>query len=185
MTRSTRRTARPLLERPGSRSVRATAALLAVLALCLGGLGVTAGPATAGASAGASEADAPLDLDLFEDRILAVVNKHRKAADLKPVRSVNGCIDRFSERWARHLADTGDFVHRNQHRILRRCDLTWVGEDLVRGTGLTPASAVRAWLDSPGHRAVLMKPRANRAGIGIRVDAQGRVVGVLNFGDVN
>jgi uncharacterized protein YkwD len=181
MTRSTRSTARPLLHRTGPRSARAIAALLAVLALCLGALGVTAGPASAGAASGTDA----LDLNAFENRILAVVNKHRKAADLKPVRSVNGCIDRFSERWARHLADSGDFVHRDQRRILRRCDLTWVGEDLVRGTALTPASAVRAWLRSPSHRAVLMKPRANRAGIGIRIDGQGRVVGVLNFGDVN
>jgi uncharacterized protein YkwD len=182
MTRRTGRTARLQLDRPGSRSARATAAVMAVLALCLGGVGVTAGPASAGA---ASETDALLDPNVFEARILGVVNKHRKAAHLKPVRSVNGCIDRFSERWARHLADSGDFVHRDQHRILRKCDLTWVGEDLVRGTGLTPASAVRAWLRSPSHRAVLMKPRANRAGIGIRIDGQGRVIGVLNFGDVN
>jgi uncharacterized protein YkwD len=182
MTRATRRTARPLLDRTGSGSARAIAVVMAALALCLGGVAVTAGPASAGAAA---ETDALLDLNVFEARILAVVNKHRKAADLKPVRAVDGCVDRFSERWARHLADSGDFVHRDQHRILRRCNLTWVGEDLVRGTALTPAGAVRAWLRSPSHRAVLLKPRANRAGIGIRIDGQGRVVGVLNFGDVN
>ncbi len=42
---------------------------------------------------------------------------------------------------------------------------------------------VRAWMRSPGHRAVLMKPRANLAGVAIRRDAQGRVVGVVNLGD--
>jgi uncharacterized protein YkwD len=184
MTALARRTARLPLDPPGSLRARATAAAvaLAVLAVCLGGLAVTARPASATA---ASETDILLDLNLFEDRILAVVNKHRKAADLKPVRSMSRCVDRFSERWARHLAETGEFVHRDQNRILRRCDLTWVGEDLVRGTGFTPASAVRAWLGSPGHRAVLMKPRANQAGIGVRIDAQGRIVGVLNFADVN
>ena len=182
MPRTTRRTAPALLCPSRSLLARATAAVLTAVVLCLGGLAVTALPASAGA---ASETDALLDLNVFEDRILAIVNKHRKAADLQPVRSVNGCIDKFSERWSRHLAETGDFVHRDQHRILRRCDLTWVGEDLVRGTALTPASAVRAWLHSPGHRAVLLKPRAARAGIGIRIDGQGRIVGVLNFGDVD
>ena len=184
MTALARRAARLPLDPPGSRPARANVAavVLAVLALCLGGFAVTASPASAAA---ASETDVELDLNLFEDRILAIVNKHRKAADLKPVRSVSRCVDRFSERWARHLAETGEFVHRDQKRILRRCDLTWVGEDLVRGTGLTPASVVRAWLDSPGHREVLMKPRANRAGIGVRIDDQGRIVGVLNFADIN
>jgi uncharacterized protein YkwD len=101
------------------------------------------------------------------------------------VRSFDPCIDRFAERWARHLAATGDFEHRDQRRILRRCDLTWAGENLIRGSVLTPAATVRAWLRSPGHRAVLMKPRANRAGIGVRVDGRGRIVGVLNFGDAD
>lgn len=181
MAPSTRRTPWQFLQRPGSRPPRATAALLAALALCFASLAAVATPASAEAAA----TEPVVDLDLFETRILAVVNRHREGAGLEPVRSFDGCLDGFSERWAGHLAETGDFVHRDQRRILRRCDLTWVGEDLVRGTGLTPASAVRAWLHSPTHRAVLMKPRANRAGIGVRIDAQGRLVGVLNFGDVN
>jgi hypothetical protein len=35
----------------------------------------------------------------------------------------------------------------------------------------------------PIHHAVLMKPRANLAGVGISRDAKGRVVGVVNLGD--
>jgi uncharacterized protein YkwD len=127
--------------------------------------------------------DPLLHLTEFENRIVVRINKVRKAADLKPVRYFDSCVDGFSERWARHLADTGDFEHRNQRKILNRCDLTWVGETLVRGTGLTPLSAVKAWMNSPTHRAVIMKPRANRAGVGFRLDDQGRLVGVLNFGD--
>jgi uncharacterized protein YkwD len=129
--------------------------------------------------------DPLLNLDEFENRLVVRINKARKHAGLKPVRFFDGCTDHFSERWAVHLAETGDFVHRNQRKILRRCDLTWVGEALVRGTGLTPGGAVKAWLHSPEHRAVLMKSRANRAGVGVRIDGQGRVVGVLNFADNN
>ncbi len=129
--------------------------------------------------------DPLVHLSEFESRIVVRINKARKAADLKPVRYFDSCVDGFSERWAGHLADTGDFEHRNQRKILKRCDLNWVGETLVRGTGLTPLSAVKAWLKSPTHRAVIMKPRANRAGVGVRLDDQGRLVGVLNFGDFN
>lgn len=129
--------------------------------------------------------DPLVKLTEYENRVVHLVNKRRKRADLRPVRYFSSCVDRFSERWARHLAETGELVHRNQKKILRRCDLTWVGETIVRGTALTPTGAVRAWMKSPGHRAVLMKPRANRAGVGVRIDSQGRVVGVLNFGDFN
>ena len=147
MTALAPRAARLPLDPPCSRPARANVAavVLAVLALCLGGFAVTASPASAAA---ASETDVELDLNLFEDRILAIVNKHRKAADLKPVRSVSRCVDRFSERWARHLAETGEFVHRDQKRILRRCDLTWVGEV----AGATSPGSVRTSSGAPGSR---------------------------------
>jgi uncharacterized protein YkwD len=173
------------LPRPLPRS----ATLLATLTVLLAGL-LTATTAPASAKIWKVPApDASLDplthLTEFENRIVVQINKRRDKADLKPVRYFDSCVDRFSERWARHLAETGEFVHRNQRKILRRCDLTWVGETLVRGTALTPAGAVKAWMHSPGHRAVIMKPRANRAGVGVRIDGQGRFVGVLNFGDTN
>lgn len=121
----------------------------------------------------------------YETRVVHLINKKRTARDLEPVRYFSSCLDRLSERWARHLADTGELVHRSQKKVLRRCDLTWAGENLVRGTALTPAEAVKAWMGSPGHRAVLLKGRANRAGMGAKLDSQGRIVGVLNFGDFN
>ena len=101
------------------------------------------------------------------------------------MRSVDPCLDGLSERWAQHLATSGDFVHRDQRRILRRCNLNWTGENLIQGTAFTPAAAVKSWLRSPGHRAVLMKPRASLGGIGISIDDRGHIVGVLNFGDVS
>jgi uncharacterized protein YkwD len=168
-------------------SARAGAVALAATVALLVGSGFTIGePADAGTWAVPSpdtSLDPLLNLTEFENRVVVRVNKARKKAGLKPVRYFDSCTDGFSERWARHLADTGDLVHRDQRKILRRCDLNWVGEALVRGTALTPGGAVRAWLKSPEHRAVLMKPRANRAGIGVRIDGLGRFVGVLNFGD--
>jgi uncharacterized protein YkwD len=162
------------------------ATLLAILTLLLAGLvTTTAAPASAKVwkvPAPDTSLDPLTHLTEFENRIVVQINKRRKKADLKPVRYFDSCVDGFSERWARHLASTGEFVHRNQRKILRRCDLTWVGETLVRGTALTPVSAVKAWMHSPEHRAVLMKPRANRAGVGVRLGG-GKVYAVLNFAD--
>lgn len=170
------------------RTTTRAAAFLTFLALALGGL-LTATTTSASAALWRPAVDPSLNpllsLDEYEDRVLVKVNRNRRAAGLRPVRYFQTCVDGFAERWAAHLASTGEFVHRDQRRILDRCNFTWAGETLVRGTALTPAGAVRAWMNSPTHRAVLMKPRANRAGIGVRIDLRGRVVGVLNFGDDN
>lgn len=171
-----------------SRTTIRAAALLALLALVLGGLLMSTTQSASAAiwrPAVDSSLNPLLSLDEYEDRVLVKVNRNRRAAGLRPVRYFQTCVDGFAERWAAHLASTGEFVHRDQRRILDRCGFTWAGETLVRGTALTPAEAVRAWMNSPTHRAVLMKPRANRAGIGVRIDLRGRVVGVLNFGDVS
>ncbi|MGZ4455258.1 MAG: CAP domain-containing protein [Oryzihumus sp.] len=121
----------------------------------------------------------------FENRVVYRIDRVRAAAGLPQVRWFGSCVDGYAERWDRRLAASGAFRHRDQHEVLRGCGFTWAGEALVRGTGITPRDVVRAWMHSPEHRAVLMKPRANRAGIGITRDAHGRIVGVLNLGDVS
>ncbi len=120
----------------------------------------------------------------YENRVVAAVNRARARAGLKQLRVFQSCLDGHAERWAKHLAESGRLAHRNQQRVLSACNLHWTGETLARGAGnLSPREMVRAWMHSPGHRAVLMKRRANLAGVAIRRDAQGRVVGVVNLGD--
>jgi uncharacterized protein YkwD len=153
-----------------------------LLALSLGtGLAGVALPAQAQPTPAADAANA--DRERFEKRVVARINRARARRGLPRIRRVDDCVDGMSERWAARIKRTGKLVHRNQRVPLARCRLAWTGETLVRGSGLTPTSAVRAWLASPSHRAVLLKQRARWAGIGIRVDGDGRVIGVLNVGD--
>lgn len=163
------------------------AVLTAVLVATLGAVGqAPAASAAASRTSAASIAMAPvLDLAAYEAQVIDEINSRRKARGLRAVSKASRCIDRFSERWAQHLADIQRLEHRNQRKILRRCDLTWVGEAVASGTGVTPEGMVEAWMGSRLHRAVLMKPRANRVGMGARLGADGKVYGVLNFGDVN
>jgi uncharacterized protein YkwD len=127
--------------------------------------------------------DPQQDLDEFEDRILVRINRARAKRDLPRVKVFHSCVDRYAERWAVRLKRIDALEHRNLTKVLSGCDLRWVGETLVSGTSLTPRSAVRAWLNSPPHRAVLLKERARLAGIGVRLDGGGKVYAVLNFGD--
>lgn len=143
------------------------------------------GAATTHADAGSASvvAATTLNANEFERRVLRQINKKREARQLRRVRVVDECLDAYAEDWAETLATTGVLVHRDQNVIIADCDLTWAGEVLARGTTLTPKETVRAWMDSSTHRAVIMKRRANRAGVGVRYDSEDRVVVVVNFGD--
>jgi uncharacterized protein YkwD len=164
--------------------------LAACLAIALTGAGAAVFLAPAHAKTWAPDPDPDANpvqnLDEFENRILVRVNKLRARANLKKVRVFESCVDGTSERWATHIKRTGKFEHRgNLKKVLNHCDLSWVGENLVRGSGLTPRQVVRLWMQSPSHKAVLMKKRARWAGIGVRVDGKGRLIAVLNFGDAS
>jgi uncharacterized protein YkwD len=166
--------------------LRSLAVAVVAIGLTAGGTVVVASPAEAKTWVGPEadpEVDPLQDLDEFENRMLVAINAARVDAGLREVRVFQSCVDGYSERWATRIKKTGVLAHRNQVTVLNGCELAWTGEALVRGTGLTPEVAVAAWLNSPSHYAVIMKKRARWAGIGVRVDAEGRVVGVLNFGD--
>ena len=162
-------------------SVRAIQVLLVALAATLTLLGSAGGAQAATWDVPVvSTATAPASLDEFEDQLMVEINKARRANGVKRIGLYDGCTDRMAEQWGAHLASSGLFEHRDQRQVLRRCDVSWAGENLVRGTGLTPAAMVQAWLDSPGHRVILLHENARRAGVAVTADGQGRLVGVLN-----
>ena len=119
--------------------------------------------------------------DQLEDALMVRINEARAEHGLPRIRSFDVCTDELAEQWGARIARTGVLEHRDQREVIRRCDNTWAGETLVRGTGLSPETMVSLWLDSPGHREILLSPRAKRAGVAITRDAQGRTIGVVNL----
>jgi hypothetical protein len=57
---------------------------------------------------------------------------------------------------------------------------TRAGENIAWGHG-TPASVVIGWMGSLGHRANILDPDFNRLGVGVHVDAAGRLCWVQLF----
>lgn len=168
-----------------SRVHRPLAVLLGLLLVPLGAV-VLIPSAAAGSTWGIDvdrNVNAIADLEEFEDRVLAGINQRRVRHGKRRIRLFESCLDGLSERWSRRLARNGRMVHRDQDDVADRCDMPWVGENIVRGHSLRPRTAVRAWWRSPGHRAVMMKARANRAGLGVSRAEDGGFVVVLNLGD--
>ena len=127
-------------------------------------------PVTAGASS-----------DQLEDALMVRINEARADNGLRKIWNFDVCTDQLAEQWGARIARTGVLEHRDQREVIRKCDNSWAGETLVRGTGLSPQAMVSLWLDSPGHREILLSPRAKRAGVAITTDAQGRTIGVVNL----
>ena len=117
----------------------------------------------------------------LEDALMVRINQARAEKGLRKVWNFDVCTDQLAEQWGNRIARTGLFEHRDQGEVIRKCNNSWAGETLVRGTGLAPDDMVRLWLDSPGHREILLSPRARRAGVAITNDSQGRTIGVVNL----
>lgn len=140
----------------------------------------------AGTSSGASAAGTRLTNDEFEDRTIYWINQYRVDRGLPRVRD-GGCLDSFAEKWAWKMRGSDRLYHQNLYKILDQCSsLTWVGEVMARGSETSdPKHWVDAWMASDEHRAVIMKPRADRIGMGVRVGADGRRVLVGDLGDLS
>lgn len=156
----------------------ALAALIASLVVL--GLTATAAPAQA-QSAGTvvvSTAGA-LAPDTYEERVQRLVNLRRERHGLRRVRFAR-CADGTAERWSRYLAANNLFYHQSMTIVLDACDASYAGETLGRGS-MTPRGLVRMWMNSSGHRAILLSRKARRIGVGANMDASGNWVVAANF----
>lgn len=156
------------------------AALGVALAVACG-VPATADAATWSVPRSASAVDASASSAQLEDALMVRINEARAQNGLAKIRSFDACTDQLAEKWGARIARTGVLEHRDQREVIRRCDNSWAGETLVRGTALSPETMVELWLDSPGHREILLSPRAKRAGVAITRDSQGRTIGVVNL----
>lgn len=114
---------------------------------------------------------------------LCLINGERQGRGLKPVREqrvLRGAAAKYARQMVRgrffsHDAPTGStMVSRIRTTTYLRDAAVWsLGENLAWGTGAlaTPGRTVRAWLDSPGHRRVMLEPRYRDIGIGIAAGA--------------
>ena len=116
------------------------------LLACVFALSVAAGPAQA----------APTPM---EKRLVERINDTRAAYGLRKL-SIRPRLNEGSHSWSRHLLRRDSFHH---------ADLRpGTGEILAWGTcsWFTPAQAVRMWLRSPSHRALLLRPGFRFVGTG-------------------
>jgi uncharacterized protein YkwD len=138
---------------------------------------VVAIPATAGARCrGAHHRPALTKLRAARAATLCVINVKRRQAGLERVHSARP-LRLAAQAHAQAMAAGSYFAHTEPGgaTLLDRVtdtgltSFTLLGENIYWGQrrAASPAAAVRAWMRSPGHRAILLDGQFRQAGVGI------------------
>jgi len=116
-------------------------------------------------------------------RMIEAINEIRSDHGLRPLREAPA-LDRSATGWAKRIVRTNSFSHGSSYL---KTGFRETGEILAYnpGRGLRPQPALRLWLRSSGHRALMLSSRFRYIGAG---PARGNVSGgpstvwVVHFG---
>jgi uncharacterized protein YkwD len=159
---------------------------LLLLPLALAAFALPAGTAQASpcviANASAIPTGDTASIQHARRQTLCLLNQERAQHGMGPLR-LNKRLSRASLRHSRsmirkHYFEHGNFVARIVNaRYVNRREAWALAENIAWGTGslATPAETVRAWMNSPGHRANILNPRFRDIGIGIAPGAPAMV----------
>lgn len=138
------------------------------------------GAPAARACAGAGTAPSASTPAKVRKATICLINKERRKAGLKKVRGNRKLMiagdrhstDMVAKQYFEHDGPSGDtFITRaTAAGYLTGKEREWgLNEALAFGTGdkAAPRTIVRAWMNSPVHRAVVLAPKARDAGIGM------------------
>jgi uncharacterized protein YkwD len=151
--------------------------------------------AAASACAGARSRPSQASLERAMRATACLINEARADHGLGALRS-KGALERAATAHSRDMVRNDFFAHdsptgstpkeRIEHAGYFDGASSWaLGETIAWGSGgrATPASIVRSWLNSPGHRAILLDGRYKDVGVGIALGAPGRGGGATFTGD--
>jgi uncharacterized protein YkwD len=125
----------------------------------------------------------------LERSIFDLVNRERRHHGMTELRW-NEPLAEAARRHARSMATRGFFSHDDPVRgnlaaRLREHGVAWrkCAENIYEERGYPDAakSAVKSWMNSPGHRRNILDPELTDTGIGGAVDARDQVVVVQDF----
>jgi uncharacterized protein YkwD len=172
-----------------------------LIALLTTALLVAAAPASASAARcdGATATTAGVAaVSPARDAVLCLVNAERRERGLPALRS-NGDLERAAQRHSADMVDRRYFDHDSpsgttvRDRVERTGYLKGVrrwslGENIgwASRSISSPAGMVKAWMESPGHREIILTRAFREAGVGIAMGVpSGRVSGAtftMDFG---
>jgi uncharacterized protein YkwD len=103
----------------------------------------------------------------YQGQAFAATNRHRAAHHLVRLRHQD-CVQRYAVGQAKRMARQHRMFHQDLGRVLRRCHLSWAGENVAYGYPTGRAVVNRGWMHSSGHRANILNRHYRVMGIGAR-----------------
>ena len=102
----------------------------------------------------------------FESAVHQLTNAIRVDHDRVELRK-KACVQRYAVRQAKKMAQAEKMFHQDLGPVLENCELSLAGENVAHGY-TTAGTLLKAWMDSPGHRANILEPRYRQLGVGAR-----------------
>ncbi len=109
--------------------------------------------------------------DAVELEVIQLVNEAREKEGLHPLK-LNDRLMVVAEAKSQDMVDENYFSHTSpvyggMRDLFKAFDVNyrWAGENIATGQR-TSESVVKAWMDSPGHRANILHPDFNQMGVG-------------------
>ena len=112
---------------------------------------------------------------VLQAAVVCLINLQRTSRGLPPLHE-NARLNRSAQRWTNTMVRAGSFTHGADFaQRITAAGFNWsqAGENIAAGFQ-TPAAAVRAWMNSPGHCRNILSPAFADIGIGV---SAGRVAG--------
>lgn len=146
--------------------------------------------ASSSASSSAGSSSGTVSIAAYQREVLRLVNIERQKAGVAPLTMDNTALTAAAMKRAEELEklfehtrpDGSDcFTVLKEYKVPFPSARSYcAGENIAYGQR-TPAEVVNAWMNSPGHRANILKDRFSQIGVGYFRDQQGRANWVQLF----
>ena len=115
----------------------------------------------------------------FASAIVTLVNAERAAAGLAALK-VSTCATGYAVTWSRTMATTASFEHQSLTPMMASCGGRGAGENIAYG-GTSPEQFMTMWMNSPGHKANILRATFTHIGVGVAKSDSGRWYATQDF----
>ncbi|BBN98368.1 CAP domain-containing protein [Sporolactobacillus terrae] len=122
----------------------------------------------------ANDSSQPSDSELnaFEQKVVDLTNQERTKAGLQPLKADNSKLSKMARAKSQDMKDKNYFDHQSPtygspFDMMKQFGISYktAGENIAAGQK-TPEEVVQGWMNSPGHRANILKGSFTTIGVG-------------------
>ncbi|AEY65448.1 CAP domain-containing protein [Clostridium sp. BNL1100] len=126
------------------------------------------------------------DYAAFQKRVVELVNAERAKNGLKPL-TMNAQVNKTATLKSQDMAKLGYFDHNSPtygspFDMMKKYGISYrtAGENIAMGQ-TTPEQVMKGWMNSPGHRANILKSSFTQIGVGVAKNSSGRLYWTQQF----